>query len=145
MEPVPRLDLVLLQFERCSGSRYSRTQESWIGYRLVPYTHSPHSSSLESLCAFDLGKPLFPLTGTFDLLPSCPVPPYLTLSVRYLSHSLSLFLSVFVFLSLAFWWVSRSLTDCVHFCIAFYVFHFFIGFFFFMIRVQSRALVRTRS
>ena len=45
--------------------------------------------------------------------------------------SLSLSLSVFVFLSLAFWWVSRLLTDCIYFYIVFYFFHFFISFFFY--------------
>ena len=47
----------------------------------------------KSFCALDLGQPLFSYTGTLDLLPSCPVPPYLTLSLS-LSPSISLSLSL---------------------------------------------------
>ena len=147
-----------------------------------------------------LGQPLFPYTGTRDLMPSYPVHPYPTLwftriplcsrsravvipvhrnarsdavlsrssiphtlvhsnpfvlsisgsrcsrtqersiccrLVPYLhtSHSrsgtaltLSLSFFVFVFLSLAFWRVSRWLTDCIHY-IAFYFCFFFLWLF----------------
>ena len=105
-----------------------------------------------------LGQPLFPCTGTLDRMPSRLVHPYPPLRftrnnpsvlsilgsrysptqersiccrlVPYLHTSLSLSLS-FSCLCLSlivFWWVSRSLTDCIHFYIAFYFFSFFIGF-----------------
>ena len=160
-----------------------------------------------------LGQPLFPYTGTRDLMPSCPIHPYPTLwftriplcsrsraavipvhrnarsdavlsrssiphtlvhsnpfvlsilgsrysrtqersiccrLVPYLhtSHSrsgtsltLSLSFFDFAFLSMVFWWVSRLLTDCIHY-IAFFFSFFFL---FEMIWVQSRVLVRIRS
>ena len=99
-----------------------------------------------------LGQTLFPYKGTLDLMPSCPVHPYptlwftripscsrsdavlsrlsipppLVLVSLSLSLPLSFSVSVFRFLSLALWWVSRSLTNCIHY-IAFY-FCFFMDF-----------------
>ena len=135
VRPVSRLNLGLLQGERCSGGRYSRTHERWIGCRLT-------------------GKPLFWYTGTLDRMLSRLVHPYPTLRftrnnsfvlsisgsrysptqersiccrlVPHLHNSLSLSLSIF--LSLA------SLRSRVHFglysFLYCYIYYFFSWAFF---------------
>ena len=92
-----------------------------------------------------LGQPLFPSTGKLDLMPSCPVHPYPTLSFTRIPRALDLMpsCSVYPYPTLSFTrisraldlaarsgisrsWIHHSLTDCIHY-IAFFL-AFFLAF-----------------
>ena len=73
-------------------------------------------------------QPLFPYTGTLDLMPTCPVHPYPTLSFRYLFFAGLLALTVFI-----------------HVCLLFFSDNFYRLMILFLVASFSYCMAETRS